>query len=134
MSEPAPDRAELGSLRALARQELADSFVEGLSADGSFAFAYGAALTTATMVLRSLGERVHGPDHHRVTFARLARVAGGRWMESADYFQHCRRRRNAAMYEQPGAVSRGNVTLEVFLLNQRDGIETDSIKIPLSVR
>ncbi|TMD57560.1 MAG: hypothetical protein E6I87_14635, partial [Chloroflexi bacterium] len=33
----------------------------------------------------------------------------------------------------PPAVS-GNVTLEVFLLSQRDGIETDSIKIPLSVR
>ena len=37
------------------------------------------------------------------------------------------------MITVPASVS-GNVTLEVFLLNQRDGIETDSIKIPLSVR
>lgn len=70
---------------AVVERELADAAVDGLSADGSFEHAYIASLTIATIVVRASGERVHGPDHHRVTFERLGAIADGRWAEIADY-------------------------------------------------
>src|SRR5438128_4761822 len=60
-------------------RQLADADVTGLSADGSFEHAYAAALTAATIVIRAHDERIHGTDHHRLTFDRLAELAGARW-------------------------------------------------------
>jgi len=78
-----------------------------LSPDGRFELAYAAALAAATAALRSEGERIHGPDHHRLTFDALGGVAAGRWSETATFLQHCRARRNAALYDRPGVVSAG---------------------------
>ena len=73
---------EIQRLTGVARRELADAEIAGLDA-----------------------ERIHGADHHRLTFVRLAELGGGRWANAADYFQHCRARRNRSMYDAAGSVS-----------------------------
>jgi len=79
--------------------------IGGLSPDGSFEHAYVAALTSATILIRAHGERIHGAEHHRLSFVRLGELAAGRWAGPADYFQHCRVRRNRSMYDLAGSVS-----------------------------
>lgn len=105
MTEPAPSRAEIERLLGLAERELTDAAVPGLSSDGSFEHAYSAALALATVVVRAEGRRVHGADHHRLTFDALGELAGGRWDRLARFLQHCRGRRNRAVYDMPGAAS-----------------------------
>lgn len=100
-----PSAIEIRRLIALARRELADAAVTGLSADGSFEHAYVAALTAATILVRAHAERIHGVEHHRLTFVRLGELADGRWASAVNYFQHCRVRRNRTMYDLAGGVS-----------------------------
>lgn len=89
----------------MAARELADAAVLGLSSDGSFEHAYAAALTLATAAVRAEGLRIHGPDHHRLTFDALREISDGRWRDLARYLQHCRSRRNRAVYDTTGAAS-----------------------------
>lgn len=105
MSEPPPTPSEIHRLLGVAERELRDAAVEGLSSDGSFEHAYTGALALATAVIRAEGRRIHGPDHHRLTFVALAEIAGGRWQRLAGYLQHCRSRRNRAVYDVTGATS-----------------------------
>jgi len=100
-----PSALEIRRLTEVARRELADAAVGGLSPDGSFEHAYVAALTAATILIRAHGERIHGAEHHRLTFVRLGELAGDRWASAANYFQHCRVRRNRSMYDLAGGVS-----------------------------
>ncbi len=100
-----PSATEVQRLTGVARRELADAKIGGLSPDGSFEHAYVAALTAATILIRAHGDRIHGAEHHRLTFVRLAELADGRWASAADYFQHCRVRRNRSMYDLAGGVS-----------------------------
>lgn len=103
------EKDEIGRLFAVARREVADAAITAVSTDGRFEHAYAAALAAATIVVRSEGERVHGADHHRLTFEALAEIASGRWRETAEYFQHCRRRRNVALYDRAGVTSASEV-------------------------
>ena len=98
-------RNDIARLIAVARRELADAAVSGLSPDGSFEHAYAAALAIATSVVRASGRRIHAADHHRLTFDELGTLADGRWSEVADYLQLCRRRRNTSRYDRPGVTS-----------------------------
>ena len=107
MTPPPPTRDEIRNLLGIARRSLADAAVGGVSPDGRFELSYAAALAAATAALRSEGERIHGSDHHRLTFDALRGVAAGRWSETARFLQHCRGRRNAALYDRPGVVSAG---------------------------
>jgi hypothetical protein len=100
-----PSALEVRRLTGVARRELADAAIAGLSPDGSFEHAYVAALTSATILIRAHGERIHGAEHHRLSFVRLAELAGGRWASAADYLQHCRVRRNRSMYDLAGSIS-----------------------------
>jgi len=100
-----PNATEIRRLSDVARRELKDANVAGLSPDGRFEHAYAAALTTATILIRAHGERIQGPDHHRLTFVRFAELAEERWAAAADYLQHCRVRRNRSAYDQVGTVS-----------------------------
>lgn len=99
------DRSEIQRLLGVADRELADAGVAGLSPDGSFEHAYAAALALATVVIRAGSQRVHGPDHHRKTLELLASLAEARWADLADYLQHCRTRRNRAVYDAAGVAS-----------------------------
>jgi len=85
-----PSALEIRRLTGVARRELGDAAIGGLSPDGSFEHAYVAALTSATILIRAHGERIHGAEHHRLSFVRLGELAAGRWAGPADYFQHRR--------------------------------------------
>jgi len=100
-----PSVLEIQRLTAVARRELGDAATRGLSTDGSFEHAYAAALTAATILIRGHAQRIHGPEHHRLTFVRLGELENGRWAGVADYLQHCRVRRNRSMYDLAGGVS-----------------------------
>jgi len=100
-----PSALEIRRLTGVARRELGDAAIGGLSPDGSFEHAYVAALTSATILIRAHGERIHGAEHHRLSFVRLGELAGGRWAGAADYLQHCRVRRNRSMYDLAGSIS-----------------------------
>ena len=106
MSVPA-SAIEIRRLMGVAHRELTDAAIRGLSSDGSFEHAYVAALMAATIAIRAHGERIHGAEHHRLTFVRLGELVGGRWAKAADYLQHCRVRRNTSMYDVAGSVSAG---------------------------
>jgi hypothetical protein len=97
---------EIGRLLAVVERELADAGMSGLSDDGSFEHSYNASLTIATIVVRAHAERIKGMDHHRLTFVRLGELSTGRWAGIADYLQHCRVRRNTAVYDVSGSVSK----------------------------
>jgi len=90
---------ELDSMRALIARDLADASVQGLSADRSFATAYNAALQAAHMAIACAGYRVTGKTgHHKISFESV-RLALGRGADKyADYFEMCRRKRNAIDY------------------------------------
>ncbi len=105
MSEPPPSPSEIHRLLGVAERELRDAAVDGLSSDGSFQHAYTAALALATAAIRAEGLRIHGADHHRLTFDALGEIASGRWQRLASYLQHCRNRRNRAVYDMTGATS-----------------------------
>jgi hypothetical protein len=100
-----PSALEIRRLTGVARRELADAAIDGLSPDGSFEHAYVAALTSATILIRAHGERIHGTEHHRLSFVRLGELAGKRWVTAADYFQHCRVRQNRSVYDLAGSIS-----------------------------
>ena len=125
-----PSVLEIRRLTEVARRELADAAIGGLSPDGSFEHAYVAALTAATILIRSHGERIHGAEHHRLTLVRLGELGGGRWASAANYFQHCRVRRNRSMYDLAGGVSAAEarelrVQAEQLLAEVRDWVRAE---------
>jgi hypothetical protein len=103
-------REEIAQLRALADRYLADARVEGLSADGRFDRAYGAARALATIVVRASGYRVKGKGGaHYNTFVALRAADPRLFARSADYFDACRAKRNDLAYVAPGIVSEAEV-------------------------
>ena len=102
----------------------------GFPPDGSFEHAYVAARTSATILIRAHVERIHGTEHHRLTFVRLSELADGRWADAANYFQHCRVRRNRSMYDLAGSISATEarelrVQAERLLAEVRDWLRTE---------
>ncbi len=122
MTEPQPSPSEIAGLLEVAQRELVDAGVAGLSSDGRFGHAYNAALALATVAVRSAGLRVHGQDHHRLTFQTLGDIANQRWRDLAQYLQHCRARRNRAVYEFAGATSEAEAD---ELRQQVEGFRSD---------
>lgn len=93
-------RKELEELRAVVERDLADAALPELSADRKFATAYNAALQLSKMAVACAGYRVtSGTGHHQHTF-EVVRLALGRDSSPlADYFDTCRRKRNAIDYD-----------------------------------
>ena len=86
-------------MRALVARDLADAQVAGLSADRRFATAYNAALQTANMAIACAGYRVTAKTgHHKVTVEAMTMAIGATASAYADYFETCRRKRNAIDY------------------------------------
>ena len=75
--EPA-SRTEIEELRALAKRNLREASLEGLSPDGCFSFAYDAARILATIAIRASGYRIKktGGAHYN-TFLGIAGRDGG---------------------------------------------------------
>lgn len=86
--------AELKSLRRLAARGLQDAAAAGLSPDGRFLLAYGAALALARMAIARAGWRVKGHGAHATTFEAVVIAIGPSVRAEAAYFQSCRQRRN----------------------------------------
>src|SRR4029450_2653372 len=92
-------KRELDDMRALVARDLADAEVQGLSADRRFATAYNAALQAANMAIACAGYRVTAKTgHHKVTVEAITLAVGAAVSAYADYFETCRRKRNAIDY------------------------------------
>ena len=101
-----PFPAETGDLLALAKRQLADACAAGLSPDGRFAAAYGAAITLATAIVCAGGYRVaDAPGHQRLTIELLPVLLGEQQRRGATYLDACRRKRNVAEYERAEATT-----------------------------
>src|SRR6266852_977966 len=86
-------------MRALVARDLADATVAGLSADRRFATAYNAALLAANMAIACAGYRVTAKTgHHKISFDSIVVALGAGSDQYADYFETCRRKRNAIDY------------------------------------
>ena len=97
-------------MRAVAAQHLADARVVGLSADGKFDRAYGAARVLATIVVRASGYRVRaGGGAHYNTFLALEAADPTAFARYAVYFNLCREKRNELAYVAPERVSEQEV-------------------------
>jgi hypothetical protein len=106
LREHKPSRKELAGLLALADRNLADARVAGLSAQGRFQIAYGAAPAAASAALHACGYRTNSnvPGHHANTVHSLEHTlhAEAALVRKLDAF---RRKRNQMSYDAPLAVS-----------------------------
>ena len=94
-------KKELNAIRSVIARDLADASLEGLSADRRFDTAYNAALQTAKMAIACAGYRVGAAaGHHRVSFESLPLAIGKLAHPYSDYFDRCRRKRNAIDYDE----------------------------------
>jgi hypothetical protein len=102
----APDKTEIQQLWALARRNLSDAESKGLSPEGKFEFAYNAARTLATIVIRTHGYRIKSSGgHHWTTFVALEVAMGSGFATTAAYFDQCRKKRNDALYDTAKAIT-----------------------------
>lgn len=100
-------RQELDGLRKIVERDLRDAGLQGLSADRRFATAYNAALQCAVMILYCSGCRpgTSRGGHHRNVFEAMRHILGPSRHDRIDYFDACRRRRNAVDYDTAGVTS-----------------------------
>ena len=93
-NEP-PDQDEFDGMVTSAKRRLDDSEVEGLSEDGQFSLAYGAAHALALAALRWHGYR---SDKRYLVFQCLEQTVG---LENAKWrvLDKCHKQRNLAEYE-----------------------------------
>jgi hypothetical protein len=101
-----PSSEEVVSLLEIARREIGDGSVEGLSPDGRFTHAYNAARILCEVALNAEGYNVpKGSREHERTIESLRFTLGGDLGVQVDYFDRCRRQRHQSLYERSG-VSR----------------------------
>lgn len=92
-------KREVDAFRNLIARDLADAAIAGLSADRRFATAYNAALQAMNMAIACAGYRVTARiGHHRISLERATLALGRAARNYADYFETCRRKRNAIDY------------------------------------
>ena len=96
---------EIARLFQIVERDLVDAAIGALSVDRRFATAYNAVLQAATAVLCSEGYRAHGLGHHSTTFEFVKEAMGPDIVSLADYFDDCRRKRNAVDYVGTGVIS-----------------------------
>jgi len=95
---------ESQDLLRIVERDLADAGLRRLSTDRRYATIYNAALQLATVVLRVSGYRPAGVGHHWLTFQALPHLLGMHEQPRADFFDACRRKRNAADYDAVGSI------------------------------
>jgi hypothetical protein len=92
-------KSELDKLRSIVARCLSDINVTGLSDEQRFIIAYDAARTLSLMIVRAEGYRPKKTGGHFNVFAGLAVADAAAFKTTADYFQTCRMKRNAAEYD-----------------------------------
>lgn len=99
-------RQEIDGLRTVVDRDVKDAAVVGVSHDRRFATAYNAALQLATMVIACAGYRVSAKrGHHENTFVGLELAMGSPATKLAQYFNTCRKKRNAVDYNLANVVT-----------------------------
>lgn len=99
-------RQEVGQLLEAIERNIRDASIEALSPDNRFTIAYQAALQLATIVLYASGYRPSASmGHHYVTIQSLRFTMGKQAKARVQYFDHCRKMRNASEYERAGVVT-----------------------------
>jgi len=107
-------KREIAELLKAIDRDLADSQLQGLSADRRFATAYSAALLAATTALAASGYRAQQEGHHYWTIQSLAFTLklDAKTIDQLDVF---RRKRNVVDYERVGMVSEGEIKKMIAL-------------------
>ena len=99
-------KQELDGVRELIKRDLLDAQLPALSPDRRFATAYNAALQLCKMTIACAGYRVTtGLGHHQITFEAAQFAVGQESASLSDYFETCRRKRNALDYDCAHVVS-----------------------------
>ena len=99
-----PAREEVAALLAAVDVDLETA--AGTAAPAwRFAIAYTAALRLCTLALSASGHRVSGDRKHYRTIAALPLILGTGFRDTAEYLEHCSRKRHAVTYESLGGVS-----------------------------
>jgi len=114
----APDQAEFDGLVRSAKRRLQDSQVEGLSEEGQFSFAYGAAHALAMAAMRWHGYR---SEKRYLVFQCLPHTVG---LDDAKWrvLDKCHKQRNLAEYE-------GHLEISPQLLKELINITEELLKL-----
>ena len=102
-------RDEIRNLMRIVDRDLRNADASGLDADGVYGFLYNAGLQLATILVRLQGERFGGAGHHRDTLRRARELVPSELDSQAVALEHARRKRNTAIYDQAGVVTRADV-------------------------
>ena len=86
-------------------RNLCDAAIVQLSADNRFGLAYEAALLLAKMAVACAGYRVKGQGAHQTTLAALKLALGPNVVNTANYLDRCRRKRNELSYDAAGVAT-----------------------------
>jgi HEPN domain-containing protein len=109
--------AEIAELLEIAKRDLADCNVEGLSADWKLNIAYNAALQATTAALAACGYRASRDAHHYRVIQSLALTVGAD-PSLVRQFDAFRKKRNISGYDRAGMVSDQEAT-EMISLAER---------------
>ena len=101
--------AEIANLLSVAERDISDAQVESVSLDARFNSAYNAVMILANAVLRCHGYRAKGQGQHKTVFDALRHMRGPWDAVRINYFDTCRRQRNAAQYDRAGIASETQV-------------------------
>lgn len=100
-------KKEIANLIQLAKRDIKDAKLKGLSSDRKFSCAYNAVLQLATALLYCNGYKTKGIGHHITVFEAMKEILGKDYYELADYFDSCRAKRNITDYDYAGGISQG---------------------------
>jgi hypothetical protein len=97
----------VSNLLAVARREIKDANVKGLSTDAKFLHAYNAALALASIALSASGYKPHKQQsHHLRTIESLAFTIAPS-TDFVDDFEAFRAKRHKGVYDVAGAIAKG---------------------------
>ena len=121
------NKSEITELFKAVDRDLADSQVQGLSADRRFATAYNAALLVATMALAASGYRAQQEGHHYWSIQSLAFTLELD-TKTINQLNAFRRKRNIADYERVGMASEQEIKSLVALAKKLRVMIVDWLK------
>jgi len=104
-----PSHAGVENLLEIARRQIADGSLQGMSPDGTFDHAYDAVRSLCELALHASGYRVtkgQNPHEHAIDSIRF--TVGPEWSDLAAYFDICRRKRHKSVYERSGMVQQSD--------------------------
>ena len=100
-----PSKQEIANLLAVAKREIADASLDGMSPDGRFVHAYDAIRVLCETALHARGYAVKkGERQHERALESLKFTLAGDQAKEVDFYDQARRLRHKSMYERMGVV------------------------------